>query len=82
MDGGSRETLGMAVFEVRETERRGDLLSRSLFSVLRRGEEREDEVERREDEVERKEGEKDEVERREEEVEDKLEGCRAGQEEG
>lgn len=58
----------MAVFEVREKERRGDLLSRSLFSVLRRGEERE--------------GEKEEVERSVDEVEDKLEGCRAGQEEG
>lgn len=68
----------MAVFEVSEKERRGDLLSRSLFSVLRRGEVREGERE----EVERKEGEKDEVERREDEVEDKLEGCRAGQEEG
>ena len=52
----SGESLGT---EVREKER-GELLLRSLFSVLRRGEVRE--------------GEREEVERREEVVEDRLEG--------
>lgn len=64
----SRESLGTDVEEVREKEKPGELLLRSLFSVLSRGEV--------------KEGEKEDVERREDEVDDRLEGWREGQEEG
>lgn len=54
--------------EVKEEEKRGDWLVRSLFSVLRR-------------EVVR-EGDKEEAERREDEVEQRLEGWREEQEGG
>lgn len=62
----SRESLGTE--EVREKERRGESLARSLFWVLTRGEARE--------------GKREEVERREDDVEERMDGWREEQEEG
>lgn len=61
----SRDSLGTDVEVVREKERAGEWLLRSLFSVLRRGEVRE--------------GEREDEDRREDEVDDRLEGWREGQ---